>query len=38
AIAETLHLPIRWVGVGEGMDDLIPFDAAEYAKGLVGVS
>jgi len=36
AIAETLHLPIRWVGVGEGMDDLIPFDASEYAKGLVG--
>ena len=38
AIAETLHLPIRWVGVGEGMDDLIPFDAAEYARGLVGAS
>ncbi len=36
AIAETLNLPILWVGVGEGMDDLIPFDAAEYARGLVG--
>jgi len=36
AIAGTLKLPIRWVGVGEGMDDLIPFDAAEYARGLVG--
>lgn len=36
AIAETLSLPILWVGVGEGMDDLIPFDAAEYARGLVG--
>ncbi|HEU4725483.1 MAG TPA: signal recognition particle-docking protein FtsY, partial [Candidatus Eisenbacteria bacterium] len=37
AIAETLKLPILWVGVGEGMDDLIPFDAAEYARGLVGL-
>jgi fused signal recognition particle receptor len=36
AIAETLRLPILWVGVGEAMDDLIPFDAAEYARGLVG--
>lgn len=36
AIAETLNLSILWVGVGEGMDDLIPFDAAEYARGLVG--
>lgn len=38
AIAETLKLPILWVGVGEGMDDLVPFDAAEYARGLVGAS
>ncbi|HET7904625.1 MAG TPA: signal recognition particle-docking protein FtsY [Candidatus Eisenbacteria bacterium] len=36
AIAETMKLPIRWVGVGEGMEDLIPFDPAEYARGLVG--
>ena len=36
AIAETLKLPILWVGVGEGMDDLIPFDPEEYARGLVG--
>ncbi len=35
AIAETMKLPIRWVGVGEGMEDLIPFDSAEYARGLV---
>jgi fused signal recognition particle receptor len=38
AIAETLRLPILWVGVGEGMEDLVPFDPAEYARGLVGVS
>jgi fused signal recognition particle receptor len=36
AIAETLKLPIRWVGVGEGMEDLIPFDPKEFAAALVG--
>ena len=30
AIAHELRLPIRFVGVGESMDDLIPFDAAKY--------
>src|SRR5262245_11343086 len=36
AIAETLKLPIRWVGVGEGMEDLIPFNEREFAAALVG--
>jgi len=35
AIADTLELPIRWVGVGEGMEDLVPFDASEFARALV---
>ena len=35
AIADTLGLPIRWIGVGEGMEDLGPFDAAEFARALV---
>jgi len=35
AIADSLKIPIRWVGVGEQIDDLVPFDAAEYASGLV---
>ena len=35
AIADTLRLPIRWVGVGEGMEDLVPFDASEFARALV---
>ena len=35
AIADTLRLPIRWVGVGEGMEDLVPFEAADFAQGLV---
>jgi fused signal recognition particle receptor len=34
AIAHDLKLPIRYVGVGEGIDDLVPFSAEEYVDGL----
>ena len=34
AIAHELRLPIRYVGVGEGIDDLLPFNAEEYADAL----
>jgi len=34
AIAHDLRLPIRYVGVGEGIDDLLPFNAEEYADAL----
>jgi fused signal recognition particle receptor len=34
AIAHDLKLPIRYVGVGEGIDDLVPFSADEYVNGL----
>ena len=34
AIACDLGLPIRFVGVGEGIDDLIPFSTDEYVEGL----
>ena len=34
AIAQDLRLPIRYVGVGEGLDDLLPFDAAAYVDAL----
>jgi fused signal recognition particle receptor len=34
AIAHDLKLPIRYVGVGEGIDDLVPFSADEYVAGL----
>jgi fused signal recognition particle receptor len=34
AIAQDLKLPIRYVGVGEGIDDLVPFSADEYVDGL----
>ena len=33
-IAHTLKLPIRFVGVGERMDDLIPFRAREFARAM----
>jgi fused signal recognition particle receptor len=34
AIANDLKLPIRYVGVGEGIEDLVQFDAQEYVDGL----
>ena len=34
AIAHDLKLPIRYVGVGEGIDDLIPFSPKDYVDAL----
>jgi fused signal recognition particle receptor len=34
AIAHDLKLPIRYVGVGEGIDDLLPFSPHEYVDAL----
>ena len=34
AIANDLKLPIRYVGVGEGIDDLIPFSPDDYVRAL----
>ncbi len=34
AIAERLRVPIRYIGIGEGMDDLRPFDADEFVAAL----
>ena len=34
AIAHDLGLPIRYVGVGEGIDDFIPFSSEEYVEAL----
>jgi fused signal recognition particle receptor len=36
ALAETFGLPVHAVGVGERASDLRPFDAADFARGLVG--
>jgi fused signal recognition particle receptor len=35
AIAHELALPVKLVGVGEGLDDLRPFDAGDFARALV---
>ena len=35
AVKSELHLPIRFVGVGEGIDDLQPFDARSFAEALL---
>jgi fused signal recognition particle receptor len=35
AIAVELGLPVKLVGVGEGVDDLRPFDAHDYARALL---
>ena len=34
SIKEELGVPVRWIGVGEGMDDLRPFNAKEFANAL----
>ena len=34
ALAERFGLPIRFIGVGEGIDDLRPFSAAEFVDAL----
>lgn len=35
AIAYELGLPVKLIGVGEGLDDLRPFDARDFARALV---
>ena len=37
AAAEMYGLPIHAIGVGEQIDDLAPFDPAEFASALVGL-
>jgi len=34
-VVRTLKLPILWVGVGKGLEDLAPFRAAEFARALL---
>ena len=35
SIKEELGIPVKMVGVGEGIDDLIPFSAEEFAQGII---
>ena len=35
AVHEAIDVPVKFVGVGEAADDLVPFDAATYARDLL---
>ena len=35
AIAKELGVPVKFVGLGEGIDDLRPFDPAEYVEAII---
>ena len=37
ALAERFRLPVRAIGVGEGAEDLRPFEAASFARSLLGL-
>ncbi|MCM2256644.1 MAG: signal recognition particle-docking protein FtsY [Vicinamibacteria bacterium] len=36
AVVRDLGVPIRYVGVGEAVEDLLPFDAGAFAESLIG--
>jgi fused signal recognition particle receptor len=38
AIADKFGLPVHFVGVGEGIEDLAPFSAREFANAVAGVA
>ncbi len=35
AVAKELQIPVKFIGVGEGMDDLMQFEAYEYVEALI---
>ena len=37
AIAQKFSLPVHFIGVGEGVDDLAPFSAKDFARAIAGV-
>jgi fused signal recognition particle receptor len=37
AIAAKFGLPVHFIGVGEGVDDLAPFTARDFARAIVGL-
>jgi len=38
AIARKFGMPVHMIGVGEGIDDLQPFNAEAYAKAITGAN
>ena len=37
SIYKQLGIPVKFVGVGEGIDDLMPFDPKEFAEGIIEI-
>jgi fused signal recognition particle receptor len=37
SVAARFGLPVHYIGVGEGVDDLVPFAPGEFARALVGL-
>src|ERR1700743_1622594 len=37
ALAEKYKLPVHFIGVGEGIDDLAPFTAGDFARAIAGI-
>ena len=37
ALAAKFGLPVHFIGVGEGIDDLAPFSARDFGKALAGI-
>ncbi|MBI1774212.1 MAG: signal recognition particle-docking protein FtsY [Proteobacteria bacterium] len=37
ALAQRFGLPVHWIGIGEGLEDLRPFEAGPFARGLMGL-
>ena len=37
SLADKFSVPIRYIGVGEGQDDLQPFDAEEFVRALLNI-
>ena len=35
AVADTLQIPVKFIGVGEQVDDLVPFDAQAFVEALI---
>ena len=35
AVADSLQIPVKYIGVGEGMEDLMPFEARGFVDALI---
>ncbi|MEZ4752440.1 MAG: hypothetical protein R3B54_17960 [Bdellovibrionota bacterium] len=38
AIATELKIPVRYIGLGEGVEDLVPFDADSFLDAVLGTA